>query len=465
MCVVKNYSTIFSRTKPDSKRMSACFTRFCHLPTLRCSVFIMIVLLWSCFTFGGEIHDAAAKGDLEKVKALLKDNPDLVFSKEEKYGDTPLHKATGKGHKNVVELLLAEKADVNATNNDGYTPLHVAAYQGDKDVAAMLLANKANVNAKDNYGQTPLLWAAGSDRKDVAELLLGDGADVNAKKNIGLTPLAMAAMKGYRDLVELLLTNKADINAKDNNGMTPLFLAALKGHTDVAEILLAGKADVNAKDHDGVTPLQMAANNGYKDLAMLLLANSAEVNAKANDGETVLHSVALKGDTDMAELLLANGANVNSKDTNGQTPLHYAMAHGNGKVAELLRQHGGHEREFNAGHPSDAVTESAKIGEPPANWPAYTSELTGLREVRVKNPNAFKVRVGLRSDGKGKDFIVPPNGTESLNVPDGRYAIYFNYSSDPDALYQGDGFTLENNDVEITIKKVVNGNYGIRKVK
>lgn len=116
-------------------------------------------------------------------------------------------------------------------------------------------------------------------------------------------------------------------------------------------------------------------------------------------------------------------------------------------------------------HPTDVISASDNIGTPPTNWPSYSSELTGLHEVRVKNPNDFKVRVGLRSDGKGKDFIVSPNGTESVNVPNGRYDIYFNYSSDPSGLYQGDGFTLENNDVEITITKLVNGNYGIRKVK
>ena len=39
------------------------------------------------------------------------------------------------------------------------------------------------------------------------------------------------------------------------------------------------------------------------------------------------------------------------------------------------------------------------------------------------------------------------------------------YSSDPEGLYQGDSFTLSNNGVDIQIVKVVNGNYGIRKVK
>ena len=47
----------------------------------------------------------------------------MVFSKDNK-GKTPLHWAALSGHKDVVELLLASKAEVNAKNNDGQTPLH-----------------------------------------------------------------------------------------------------------------------------------------------------------------------------------------------------------------------------------------------------------------------------------------------------------------------------------------------------
>ena len=45
-----------------------------------------------------EIHDAAKSGDVEKVKALLKDNPDLVISQDD-IGFTPLHYAAFKGYK------------------------------------------------------------------------------------------------------------------------------------------------------------------------------------------------------------------------------------------------------------------------------------------------------------------------------------------------------------------------------
>jgi cytohesin len=74
-----------------------------------------------------------------------------------------------------VELLLANKADVNAKADNGGAPLHEAAYKGNREVAEVLLANKADVNAKDNAGNTPLHLAAASGNKDVAELLRHHG--------------------------------------------------------------------------------------------------------------------------------------------------------------------------------------------------------------------------------------------------------------------------------------------------
>lgn len=101
----------------------------------------------------------------------------------------------------------------------------------------------------------------------------------------------------------------------------------------------------------------------------------------------------------------------------------------------------------------------------PQGWPSMTGELSGGMEVRVRNPNEFSVKVALRSGGMGTDFSVGANGVKSASVPNGRYDIYFQYSTDPDGIYQGDSFTLNNNGVEIQIVKVVNGNYGIRKVR
>ena len=70
-----------------------------------------------------------------------------------------MHYAAQKGHRDVAELLLANKANVNARADNGATPLHAAAFNGHRDVAELFLTNKAEVNAKSNDGDTPL-WAA-----------------------------------------------------------------------------------------------------------------------------------------------------------------------------------------------------------------------------------------------------------------------------------------------------------------
>jgi len=190
---------------------------------------------------GGEdttatIHDAARSGDLAKVVALLKNNPDLVFSKN-KEGVTPLHEAAACGRKDIAQLLLVGKAEVDAKDNARNTSLHFAARNGHKDLAEVLLANGADVNAKDIDGETPLLNATWFNHRDLAEMLLANKANVNAKSDLGSTPLHNAAQNGNRDLVKLLLANKADINAKTNFSETPLQFAQKNKHEGVAELL------------------------------------------------------------------------------------------------------------------------------------------------------------------------------------------------------------------------------------
>jgi hypothetical protein len=122
----------------------------------------------------GGIHYASGAGAVGTVEAVLKDNPDLVSSKD-RDGQTPLHLAAEKDRKEVAQFLLAHGADVNAKDNNGNSPLHVAAERGSKVVAELLLAGKADVNIKNNNGATPLDLAVRADRTDVAELLRQHG--------------------------------------------------------------------------------------------------------------------------------------------------------------------------------------------------------------------------------------------------------------------------------------------------
>jgi len=184
------------------------------------------------------IGEAAGRGDLAKVQALLKDNANLVSSRNEN-GVTPLLLALREDHMEVAKLLLAKGSEVNAkdSDDDDKTPLHWAVQNDHIDAAKLLLANHADVNAKDVGGYTPLLWAVQKNHLDMAELLLADGAEVNAKANDGITALHLAAYFGYKDLAVLLLANKAEVNATADQGVTPLHIAASRGRTDLTELL------------------------------------------------------------------------------------------------------------------------------------------------------------------------------------------------------------------------------------
>jgi ankyrin repeat protein len=146
---------------------------------------------------------AAWDGDLVKVQNVLRDDPQLVSAKDVS-GGTPLDRAATTGHADIVRLLLANHADVNARNNDGMTPLYGAAESGYTEVAILLLASRANVNARTHSGYTPLHVAASRGRKDVTQLLLDNGADVNAKAEDGSTPLHWAVARGHQDVIDLL---------------------------------------------------------------------------------------------------------------------------------------------------------------------------------------------------------------------------------------------------------------------
>jgi Ankyrin repeats (3 copies)/Ankyrin repeat len=150
---------------------------------------------------------------------------------------TKLHSAAFVGKIELVKLLLAKGAAVNAKAKDGTTPLHLAAKRGHVAVAKLLFAQGANLTAKDNDGNTPLHVAAELYTVDMINELIHMGAMVNNRNESGWTPLHLATNKGKQEVVGVFLRSGADVNAVASNGWTPTAVAVNCGHLQLTKFL------------------------------------------------------------------------------------------------------------------------------------------------------------------------------------------------------------------------------------
>jgi ankyrin repeat protein len=169
---------------------------------------LLCALLFDASAFSGEIHKAAESGDLAKVQSLLQGDSQLISSKDDNWGMTPLHWAAREGKIGVAEFLLSKGADVNAKNTtpSRQQPLLFVSQRGHADLANLLLTHGANVNARNIYGETALHFAVMSGNKSLVELLLAHKANINARTigSTGQTPLDIAERLKRDDLAALL---------------------------------------------------------------------------------------------------------------------------------------------------------------------------------------------------------------------------------------------------------------------
>ncbi|MDX1390726.1 MAG: ankyrin repeat domain-containing protein, partial [Acidobacteriota bacterium] len=117
--------------------------------------------------------------------------------------DPPVVDAAMRGDVDAVRALLREGADVNAAQGDGMTALHWSAENDDLEIADVLLVAGANVDAVTRLGSyTALHIASKAGSARVVGRLLEAGADPEALTATGgVAALHYAAASGRVEAV------------------------------------------------------------------------------------------------------------------------------------------------------------------------------------------------------------------------------------------------------------------------
>jgi len=303
---------------------------------------------WSQFITSDRIQqEGFVSNDTLTVRAQVTVKSSSV-SIDEEDSELYLKCAVEEGDVDAVQTCLDNGASVNCQfKDDLYTPLHTACSSGTTtgsiDVLQLLLEEGADPNASNKWKETPLLIAANNGHRLGVAALLKHGADPSLCSEAGWSALTFAAHKGYDDIVALLLRAGAPVNNRVTEDLsTPLHKACAgskAGHMASVKLLLEAKADVHALNKWRETPLLTAANHGQSSAVEALLAHGADPCKCTDTGWSPLSIAAYKGHDDVVAMLLEEGAPTEEDDPT-LSALLQAATKGLPDTVELLLRHG-----------------------------------------------------------------------------------------------------------------------------
>ncbi|KAJ6249438.1 ankyrin repeat protein [Anaeramoeba flamelloides] len=138
------------------------------------------------------LYCAVLSRKISAVEALIKGGARLDFHFGDE-GKKALHLACNLGRADMVELLIAYGANVNAITSKGFTPLHSAIENGSVGCVEVLLQNNADVNLVfGDQKKTALHYATQIGNIQMCVLLLKYGADPTIQDDSKSTPADLA---------------------------------------------------------------------------------------------------------------------------------------------------------------------------------------------------------------------------------------------------------------------------------
>jgi RNA polymerase sigma factor (sigma-70 family) len=295
-----------------------------------------------------DIGMAAAKGDLERVRDLLDQEPSLVNRVSDYVSyyvgcGAPIKNAAAGGHIEIVKLLLDRGADPNLPE-EGIAPhghaLYSAVYNGHYEVAKLLLEHGAYPNPEVESSADAVFIAVMNGDLRMVALLASYGAvwNIPVTKGCAFTYEDMAARLPARSVTVLahygdVQTAAALFAAEPALATDPEALkeAAGNGHEEFVRLMLRYQPDLAKR-------VTVATS---RELAKLLFEHGMDPNRPNWLRITPLHHFAESGDLEGAAVFIEHGADLNARDEEFcSTPLAWAARCGQTRMVEFLLRHG-----------------------------------------------------------------------------------------------------------------------------
>lgn len=261
----------------------------------------------------GPLYQAAAKGDLAQVKALITSGDPAVWGEQ--------------GERARVEFAAA-----------------IAAYKGQVEVVEWCLGQGVKMDAGVRNDNTLLHWAAAAGQERMAAWLLDHGAAVGPPDMVGATPLHMAAVEGHERMVRLLLTRGANADAATDNGQRPVHRAAMACNLPCLRRLVEAGADLGALDHDGsrVWEYLYSSNGGDAGENLIpvmefLQSKEVELDPASATARGMLVDTIQSDNLPATRWLLDHGVSATLADEEDAVPLDYTSTPA---MVRLLQHHG-----------------------------------------------------------------------------------------------------------------------------
>ncbi len=270
--------------------------------------------------------EAVVAGDLPALRALLRDDPELVCARSTRvthfdppeHGATLLHYVAANGVEGYRQKTPPNAVDVAKTLLEaGAEPDALADLYGGRCTTMSLLVSSAHP-------------AQAGVQAALADTLIDFGASLGeAGEGNWTSPLMTALVFGYRDTAEALVRRGARVDH--------LAAAAGLGRLDDTARLLPAAGAL-----DRQRALALAAQLGHVEVVRLLLDAGEDPNRYNPEGHhahsTPLHQATCAGHEAVVRLLVERGARLDIKDRVYQgTPLGWAIHCGQHEIEKYLR--------------------------------------------------------------------------------------------------------------------------------